>query len=233
MVQVTSAGFQLKADMLALTVFQLQSANLGDIAHQLDETVRKAPKYFQQAPVIIDLREINANAINLSQLVSMVREYGIIPVGLRGLNDSQQQQVKDLGLPFLNSQAPVEAPVESKGKKDGESAPARASKLLTKQVRAGTRIYAKDADLIVVGSVNAGAECIADGHIHVYGPLRGRALAGACGDSSARIFCHSLEAELIAIAGHYQVRENINVPESANSMIQVYLDNNKLSIQGI
>ena len=80
---------------------------------------------------------------------------------------------------------------------------ARQSKVITQPVRSGQQVYAKDADLIVLSSVGTGAELLADGHIHVYGTLRGRALAGINGDKSARIFCSKLQAELVSVAGQY------------------------------
>ena len=81
--------------------------------------------------------------------------------------------------------------------------------MITRPVRSGQQAYARGGDLIVLGLTSAGAEVIADGNIHVYGPLRGRALAGACGDDGARIFCRSLEADLVSIAGNWQVRDDM------------------------
>src|SRR3989338_7212034 len=100
------------------------------------------------------------------------------------------------------------------------------TKIVTKPVRAGTQVYAKDGDLIIMAPVNAGAEVISDGNIHIYAPLRGRALAGANGDTNARIFCKQLEAELISIAGHYLLNEKINAGNYAQNMVQIFLNNN-------
>jgi septum site-determining protein MinC len=96
-------------------------------------------------------------------------------------------------------------------------------------VRSGAQIYARGADLVVTSAVSAGAELIADGNIHVYGTLRGRAIAGASGDAEARIFCSRLEAELISVAGRYLVSENI-APDSRGHAVQISLEGDRLAI---
>jgi septum site-determining protein MinC len=103
------------------------------------------------------------------------------------------------------------------------------TKLVTQPVRSGTQIYARGGDLIVLSSVSPGAEVIADGHVHIYGTLRGRAIAGASGDAEARIFAGKLEAELLCIAGHYLVSEAI-APEHIGQAVQVILTDDRLTI---
>jgi septum site-determining protein MinC len=232
MTEVAQKSFRLKADMVALTVMQLQTINLGEIAVELKLTISKAPRFFEKAPLVIDVREVNANGLDLAGLLGLFKEYSIVPIGIRGLNELQQTAAEELGLPCLQAPSVVEG--KPAVAKQSAAAPLpEGAKVLTKAVRAGTKVYAKGQDLIVIGPVNVGAECIADGNIHVYGPLRGRALAGASGNAEARIFCHSLEAELIAIAGHYQVRENMQVPTENAGMLQIFLSDNKLSIKSI
>lgn len=231
MTSVAQKSFRLKADMVALTVMQLQTLNLEEIAAELKTTIARAPKFFEKAPLLIDVREINATGINIKGFLTLLKDNGVVPIGIRGLNEQQQAAAEEAGLPCLQSPSPMEArPAEAK-KEVPE--PQQTARVITKAVRSGTKIYAKGQDLIVIGPVNVGAECIADGNIHVYGPLRGRALAGATGNAQARIFCHSLEAELIAIAGHYLVRENLQVPDEHSGMLQVFLKDNKLSIKSI
>ncbi len=104
------------------------------------------------------------------------------------------------------------------------------SRLITQPVRSGTQIYARGADLVVTAPVSAGAEIMADGNIHVYAALRGRALAGAGGDAEARIFCSRLEAELVSIAGHYLVSDQIP-PEHRGSPVQIALVDDRLTIE--
>lgn len=231
MTAAVQTTFRLKADMVALTVIELQSVSLEEIATELKATIARAPRFFDKAPILIDVRDVNANALSLKDLTALFKELGVLPVGIRGLSEQQQALAIELGLPSLQSQSSVETKFSQA--KSEASKLKRSARVITKAVRSGTKIYAKEQDLIIIGPVNVGAECIADGNIHVYGPLRGRALAGATGDTEARIFCHVLEAELIAIAGHYLVRENLQLPETHSGMVQIYLNDNKLSIESI
>ena len=232
MTSVVQKSFRLKADMVALTVMQLQTTELEDIEVELNLTTSKAPRFFDKAPVVIDVREINASALKLQEFVDLLKKFNIVPMGIRGLSEEQQKQAAAIGLTCLqtpsmtsgNPHTPLQTAVP------GDSVGAM---VVTKAVRAGTKIYAKGKDLIIIGPVNVGAECLADGNIHVYGPLRGRALAGASGDTGARIFCHSLDAELVAIAGFYQVRESLIIPDNHAGVLQVYLNDNKLMIESI
>ena len=107
------------------------------------------------------------------------------------------------------------------------------SKVVNQPIRSGQRVYAKGGDLILLAAANAGAEIMADGNIHIYAPLRGRALAGVSGDTSARIFCHSLEAELVAVAGSYRVFEEVIPKELYKKSVQIFLDGEQLKIEVI
>lgn len=112
----------------------------------------------------------------------------------------------------------------------GPSSSGKAAMLVTQPVRSGQRLYASGSDLVVLSSISPGAELLADGHIHVYGALRGRALAGVAGNANVRIFCHSLEAELISIAGYWRVREDM--PEALiGKPAQIALDGDRLTIE--
>ena len=104
------------------------------------------------------------------------------------------------------------------------------TRVITTPVRGGQQIYAQGGDLVVVSSVSPGAELLADGNIHVYGPMRGRALAGVKGDSKARIFCQQMSAELLSIAGHYKVSEDLRRDPLWGSGVQVSLSGDVLNI---
>ena len=211
--------FQLKADLLPITVLQVSENNTAALKAQLETITEKAPSYFANAPVMIDFsKSSNNNDLDLEKTCAILRQHKMRPIAARGIPDN-------LTLPVIPDRtnkkpAPQKKPEDNVAK----------TTVITKPVRAGTQVYAKDGDLIILSSVNAGAEVIADGHIHIYGPLRGRALAGASGDTSARIFCKTLEAELIAIAGHYLVNEKIKTPKLKQSMLQIFLDDETLQI---
>ena len=105
--------------------------------------------------------------------------------------------------------------------------------IIDKPIRAGSQVYAKNADLIVTGSVNPGAEILADGNIHVYGALRGRALAGIQGDLNARIFAKEIEAELVSIAGFYTMDKTLAQPSAPKAMHHIFLKDKQICIEGI
>lgn len=225
--------FQLKADLVPMTVIKLTQTDLSHIQRQLLKTIEKAPKYFQNAPILIDIADIKEQSeLNLSGLVDLLKERQILPVAVRGANDASSSFAQALGLATLKTSADKTTDKTEKtcDKEENRRSPTR---IITKPIRAGTQVYARGGDLIILSSVNSGAECFADGSIHVYGALRGRALAGVSGDKQARIFCASLEAELVAIAGHYQTNEDIRLPEKSGNMVQVYLHKDKIQINTI
>ena len=224
--------FQLKGGLYPLTALQLIGTNLLLFEKQLSAKISQAPKFFHNAPVVIDLQKLAKpdEPIDYQQLVGIVRSQKLIPIGIKGGTIEQQAAAILVGLPILQDSAknPVKAEATDKALSlSGEKLPTNTStlpstapetesekrgsntKLITEPVRSGQQIYAQGGDLIVVAPVSHGAELLADGHIHVYGPLRGRALAGVTGDETARIFCQHLESELISIAGQYKISEDI------------------------
>lgn len=217
-------SFQLKADFLPITVLRLLRHETDLLQHQLENIVLKAPQYFNNTPMIVDFSALDTSAqLNVKEICSLLRQYQMLPIAARGHNDQD-------ALPTIPEATQKPAPsTKSKVKETTKIT----TKIVTKPVRAGTQVYAKDCDLIIMAPVNAGAEVIADGNIHIYAPLRGRALAGAGGDTNARIFCKQLEAELVSIAGHYLLNEKITAGNYAQNMVQIFLENNKLNIEMI
>lgn len=221
-------AFELKGRMLTLSVLRLLSTDQALLATQLDARMAGMPELFRHLPVVLDLEAVQGQALDLAALVDSLRQRGLIPVGVRAGAASEEQAAVAAGLGVISIGAepvrrtdPVREPVV---------APAGAGMVVRQPVRSGQQIYARGGDLVVLASVSAGAEVLADGHVHIYGALRGRALAGVQGDSSARIFCQSLEAELVSIAGSYRISENI--PETGPGRpVQIYLDGQALCIQ--
>ncbi len=225
----------LKADLMPLTVLKLKHSNIEDIRIELEQRIKQAPQYFTNAPMIIDINDVDTKEqMNLEQLCNTLKSCQIIPVGIRGLSKKNQQLAIDQGLAIVKSSTNKKTSIsKNSSEKNSTGIIKRPYKLISKPVRSGTQIYAKDSDLVILSSVNTGAEVIADGNIHIYGPLRGRALAGARGDEQARIFCEKCDAELVSVAGHYLVKENLKVPKSKKPLIQIYLNNNTIIIEGI
>lgn len=223
--------FQLKGGLYPLTALQLLGNNLLAFEEQLTSKIEQAPKFFYNAPVVIDLQKlVKPDAhIDYQQLVGILRSKKLIPVGVKGGTSEQQAAATLVGLPILQDSTKEPRKTET----DATATPAAAAsgklvtpepaaepetdseirgsntKLITEPVRSGQQIYARGGDLIVLAPVSHGAELLADGNIHIYGPLRGRALAGVTGDETAHIFCQYLEAELVSIAGQYKISEDI------------------------
>ncbi|CAM2905368.1 septum site-determining protein MinC [Legionella worsleiensis] len=220
-------GFKLKGRLYTLTVLQVTNTNSEIFSHQFAETVVKAPKLFEKTPVVFDLSLVNQLEFDLNVLLQIARDYGMIPVAIQGGNPLQDTLAQCNGLAVLNASA-----TQDKSLKEQSAEPLSAgmtkSKLLTTPVRSGQQVVAKGADLIIASSVSHGAELLSDGNIHVYGALRGRALAGLSGDVEARIFCQSLEAELVSIAGFYRLSDAI---EPVNGPCQIYLSNQHIVIE--
>ncbi|MBA2655105.1 MAG: septum site-determining protein MinC [Gammaproteobacteria bacterium] len=224
--QNSQPAFQLKGSVLTLSVLQLLSLDYGAFQQQLEETIKKNPNFFEHMPIIIDLQKLYAldNDINFVEINSLLRKHGLVPVGVTNANPKQVAEATQVGLGILPNVKTTQSP---KVAKINENA-----KIISQPVRSGQQIYAKNCDLIILSSVSNGAEILADGNIHVYGSLRGRAIAGAAGEANARIFCHKLEAELVAIAGHYKLQEDIEAGNHVSST-QVFLENDQLVIASI
>lgn len=217
--------------MTSLAVMRLFSNDLAAIGARLRSQINQAPSLFRAAPLAIDLATLDKDELDLNGLLDVLREQGVVPVAIRGGGDVMRETAAGLNIGVLEwAESIVAQPqstkkdlpeaargAEPKPQKSAKPAPApppASSKtpttLVTQPVRSGQHIYARGGDLLILGTVSAGAEVIADGHIHVYGKLHGRALAGAQGDEQARIFVQSLEAELIAVAGVYRVSEELD-----------------------
>lgn len=242
---LTRSPFQLRGNLFTLSVMQLHSADLEEIERELKLVIRQAPKFFEQAPIVIGLQEFDQDGnIDFTQLTALLRRYGTIPVGVRGGRAELQKSARNAGLAVLSNtkqeepslstkSTPAPAPEKKVSKAKVVDAPSAANTLIiTKPVRSGQQLYAKGGDLIVIGSVSQGAECLADGSIHIYGPLRGRALAGISGQTQARIFTQELDAELIAIAGHYMVHEALQSHLKSGAK-QICLQDDKLCIDNL
>ncbi len=226
-------AFELKGRMMTLSVLRVLTSDLDAFSEQLDAKIAAAPDLFQNFPVLLDFESLSSDAqsaFDIAELDRLLRERSFVPVGLRGAGDVLAGIAAGVGIGVISASA-VE-PSRRKAAKDA-GPPARAANLLIKEpVRSGQQVYAKGGDLVVLATVSPGAEILADGNIHIYGALRGRALAGVKGNAEARIFCRSLDAELISIAGHYRVSEKIQESERTHP-VQVFLSGDSLVIENL
>jgi septum site-determining protein MinC len=233
----TPAAFELKAAGFTLPIIRLLDGNMEAVAEQIGAKVVQAPDFFRNTPVVIDLSGFpdGAGEVEFPLLVGLLRGYGMIPFGVRGGSKTQNaaaeaMELAILGDTYTRAGRPSGSAPQVGGAPDSRRRANPTFTLVTRPVRSGQYIYASGGDLSVVAPVSSGAEIVADGNIHVYGPLRGRALAGNKGNSDARIFCQDLQAELVSVAGHYRVSENI--PADLRGVpVQVYLDQKILRIE--
>jgi septum site-determining protein MinC len=199
------ATFEIKSANLPLVALLLKSADLGELARELAARFGDIPDFFDHDPLVIDLAPMQAlddASLDFPALLQLLRSYRVLPVAVKGGSEKQMQAALEAGLASAPEaglrQAQPERPLEQ----------AHTSALvIDKPLRSGQQVYAKGRDLVVMAMVNAGAEVISDGHIHVYAPLRGKAIAGARGNSEARIFSLALDPELLSIAGVYRTSE--------------------------
>lgn len=221
--------FQFKANFAPCTILQMLRYDLEALEIQLAEAIQRAPNFFLGSPLIIELEKIKSlGTISFSDIKKIITKQGLVPVGVRGGTDEQHTAAATAGLPMV-SVGKSAAPEHKKEIVERHTT----TKLITSPIRSGMQVYAKDGDLIVLSSVSHGAELLADGHIHVYGPLRGRALAGVKGNVNARIFCKQLEAELVSIAGYYLVKEDLQVFSDHEGVMQIYLDHDQVRVEAI
>lgn len=213
-------AFQLKAGLHPVNQLILQHQSPQEIADELNRRLQQAPDLFHLAPVVLQLPDA-ADLHWTREIINLLRSANMIPIGLRG-SDNLQDIAQELALPLLKDAR----------KKSKQTAQPSISKVITGTIRSGQQAVNLEGDLIILGAVSAGAEVLATGSIHIYGTLRGRALAGIQGNEAACVSCQSLEAELIAIAGHYRISEDIGA-ELAKKTCVSRLEQGNLIIQSV
>ncbi|HET8790408.1 MAG TPA: septum site-determining protein MinC [Modicisalibacter sp.] len=233
------SAFTFKGGMLPMTVMELISADPERIREQLAGKLSQSPAFFQHTPVVLSVEKLDEPHLALERICAVCRAHKLLPVAVRGGADPVKQSAWALGLGWfppqeersaraLESVAPS-APVEEAPRPATGSVASVGSRIHRGTVRSGQQISAPDGDLVVLGAVNAGAEVLAGGNVHVYGALRGRALAGIRGDREASIFCHELHGELLSLAGNYKRLEDID-PQLLGKAVQVRLNDDQLTI---
>lgn len=222
--------FNFKGNSYTLTTFQILTNDLEAISNELRTRLKTTFNFFYKAPVIIDLKQLNENNLNINivKLKEILIINDLLPVAISNASTEQQLQALDCNLAILRSAVGDKLiKITKNNKLDSDNYEKTAysnqnimaheykkiitssSTLITENIRCGQQVYAKGGDLIVAASVERGAELLADGNIHIYGKLEGKALAGVNGDNNARIFCKNLKAELVSIAGKYMLTDDI------------------------
>lgn len=233
-------SFIFKGSLFALTSIQIQGTNLKNLDEHLQLKIKQAPGFFKNAPMVIDLSKLPADYTpDISKLIACLRNNNLIPIGIKKTaNHAINQQALENNLAILAENKSNDNKNNKNNNNNGNNNNTEQDinnpicKVITQPVRSGQQIYARGGDLIILAPVSNGAEILADGNIHVYGPLRGRALAGVMNNKDAHIFCQSLEAELVSIAGSYQVSENLRDNHWKQS-VHIQLCNSSLEINKI
>ena len=233
MTVATPITFEIKSANFPLVALLLKSTDLAAVSRELTLRFGDIPDFFDQDPLVIDLSPLQAadqGEIDFPALLDLLGSYRLVPIAVKGGNTAQMAAAQQAGLlpapdAHLLTSRPAAAPASTEpvAQQPQVHAAPLGALVIDKPLRSGQQVYARGRDLVVLAMVNAGAEVIADGHIHVYAPLRGRAIAGARGNTEARIFALALEAELLSIAGIYRTSENPLPPEVAGRPTQVRL----------
>ena len=237
-------SFDLKSASLPVVAVVLKTTDAAQFAVDLAERVADAPGFFDFDPVLIDLAPVREaeEPIDFAAIAEQLRQQRTLPVAVRGGSPAQMEAARAAGLAAAPDAPParaeVPAPVEVVREVIREvevvrevPMPGPGTVVVDKPLRSGQQVYARGADLVVMAVVSFGAEVIADGNIHVYAPLRGRAIAGARGNTEARIFSTCLEPQLVSIAGIYRTTETALPDNVAGKPAQVRLDGEKLIIE--
>jgi septum site-determining protein MinC len=247
-----SDACDLRFGQVGIACVRVRRPDAAALCEELERRVRSAPQLFSRAAVVLDLSHL----LNLPDdgtvdaLLEAVRSAGMLPVGLAYGTSATEALAQRMGLPLIAkfraayepadggsiapptptpSAAPAPAPAPVREPVLSQPEGSVGAQRHDGTVRSGQQIYARDRDLVVTGTIANGAEVIADGSIHIYGSLKGRAMAGAQGDAKARIFISDFRAELVAIAGHYRVFEQLPKDLEGQS-VQCWLDGEKLLI---
>jgi septum site-determining protein MinC len=247
----TRKPLEIKISTVVAVAALLADTDPAKLSSALSQITGGTPDYFEDEFTLLDFSGLSAmpapGTINWPALISTFKEHRLHPVAVRNAPQSLEQEIRSHGLSIdvvdqskqfeLTPPPSPEVPAAPIPETLAATAPVLTSTsstmVIDTPVRAGQRVYARGADLVIMAVVNPGAEVIADGSIHVYAPLRGRALAGASGNSDARIFSLSMEAELVSIAGVYRTFDEGWSPTLAGKPAQIRLNNDRLDITAI
>jgi septum site-determining protein MinC len=234
---MADANIEFKGSSFTLSVLHLKSSLLANIRADLIKKIAQAPDFFYLVPIVVNIEKLDST-LDYQALKTLIEEFNFTFVGFTGsVANEQRKLIRELGFSFVNTtkannlEKPTAAKAQITERTSAVVAAAQidlfSDKIHRGQIRSGQQVYAKDQNLVVIGSVSAGAEVIADGNIHVYGSLRGRAIAGATGHHKAQIYCQNLEAELVSINGNYWLSESMEQDWGAPAYI--HLTDNELT----
>lgn len=251
---LTRKPIEIKISTVVAVAILLHDSTFPVLEAALKEMTAGSPDFFDDEFAVIDVEAITEQALDWDALIPLFKSHGLNPVAVRHAREEDHATIRGHGLsidvvskpraePELKAEVPVEQPAPATVEVAPPPAPVAVepqviirnmpAMVIDTPVRAGQRIYARGADLIITASVNNGAEVIADGSIHIYAPLRGRALAGATGNTEARIFALIMEPELVSIAGIYRTFENGFPQLQPHHPVQVKLHGDSIEVSSV
>jgi septum site-determining protein MinC len=230
----------IRYGQIGLMQLRIRTTDTGALLDELTGRMNTAPNFFHRTAVCIDLSDLEKapETQEIKAILEAVRRAGMLAVGLAGASGEIEALSNAVNLPILSGfrpgSHPVAAaePVQRVATEPMHSELGNAAMIQQQTVRSGQRIYARNRDLVITAGVGAGAEVIADGCVHIYGPLRGRAMGGAHGQLNARVFCQEFHAELVSIAGVFRVFETIPTT-LAGKPVQAWLDGEVLHFAAV
>lgn len=235
---------ELKIGQVGIANLRVRTLDVQRLVREMRERVTRAPKLFGRAAVILDFGGLSQvpDLATAKALLDGLRDAGVLPVALAYGTSEIDLLSQQLGVPLLAKfraqyeptavSPPPPPPPPARAEPAAPAARPAPGRMQRNAVRSGQQLYAENCDLTVLSTVGAGAEVIADGSIHIYGTLRGRALAGAQGNPDARIFCRDFHAELVAIAGHYKVLDDVPM-DLRGKAVQVWLEQDQIKIAAL
>ncbi len=240
-------AFKIKTGNLPVLLLHILTNDIGELELQLAQRLAQSPDFFASTPIVLELSAIAQSDVDIdfAGLAAFMREHRMCAAGVAGGSEQQRACAAQAGLGLFADQParsapqpkaavpvePVQQQLPGLAEEAVKPSPFRPALVIDKPVRTGQRIYAEGSDLVVLAIVNAGAELIADGDIHVYAPMRGKAIAGAKGNEGARIFVQGMEAELLSIAGCFKVFEDEIAENVRAKPARVHLDGSRLVIE--
>ncbi|MEB0031087.1 septum site-determining protein MinC [Undibacterium sp. RTI2.1] len=251
---LTHKPVEIKISTVVVVALILHAAPVAIIEAALKEMTAGTPDFFDDEFAVIDVENIASESLDWVNLIPLFKSFGLTPVAVRNAPEQGHAAIRAHGLSIDMVSRPRQEPAstattavievipEKAAKPEPVTAPAPVAAtsvsnlpamVIDTPVRAGQRIYARGTDLIITASVNNGAEVIADGSIHIYAPLRGRALAGATGNTEARIFALSMEAELVSIAGIYRTFDTGFPALLPNHPVQIKLIGDSIEVSSV
>jgi len=243
---MTDTCFRMKGTTLTSIVLEVIGFEPDKFESQLADKVASAPQFFTRSSLILHLAT-GLSATEFELLVALCRKFNLQPMAVRGETEGLKNTINDLGLADVSQSKFTESTLKSPNSSETEEAVAaqktpvskppsaaqlKPAKVVSRPVRSGQQVYAEGSDLVITAAVSEGAEVLADGNIHIYGTLRGRALAGVKGNAQARVFCQSLDAELVSIAGQFIMHDKVKAA-CWKQPAQIYLEEDTLRIEPI